>query len=262
MKFVFHGQLPPYLMAKDLILTVIGEIGVDGATYRAMEFAGEGMLSLNIEERMTLTNMAIEAGGKNGVIAADKVTLDYVQRPHQQALRGRHQRPRREVLRREDLRGEGPGAGGRQAALAGQQGHRPRTAGRASSTAPTSARAPAARSPTCLRGRDDPQGPQGQGSRRSSCPPRPRSTPRLQTAQDRRQDASSRSSCDAGCTIGPAGCAACLGGPADTFGRLNEAGVKCISTTNRNFPGRMGHKEAEVYLASPLTVAASAVTGA
>ncbi|MDX1682546.1 MAG: aconitase family protein, partial [Phycisphaeraceae bacterium] len=65
---------------------------------------------------------------------------------------------------------------------------------------------------------------------------------------------------DAGCQMGPSSCAACLGGPQDTFGRLNEPQV-CISTTNRNFPGRMGHKKAGVYLASPLTVAASALTG-
>src|SRR4029077_19160831 len=78
MRFVFHGKMPPYLMAKDLILAVIGEIGVDGATYRAMEFDGDGIFALNIEERMTLCNMAIEAGGKNGIIAPDQVTLDYV----------------------------------------------------------------------------------------------------------------------------------------------------------------------------------------
>ncbi|HKB42437.1 MAG TPA: aconitase/3-isopropylmalate dehydratase large subunit family protein, partial [Gemmataceae bacterium] len=78
MRFVFHGQLPPYLMAKDLILAVIGDIGCDGATYRAMEFDGDGVYALNIEERMTLCNMVIEAGGKNGVIAPDQVTLDYV----------------------------------------------------------------------------------------------------------------------------------------------------------------------------------------
>ena len=65
---------------------------------------------------------------------------------------------------------------------------------------------------------------------------------------------------DAGCLLGPASCAACLGGPVDTFGRLNEP-INCISTTNRNFPGRMGHKEAGVYLASPLTAAASALRG-
>src|SRR5215475_14030567 len=78
MRFVFHGNLPPYLMAKDLILAVIGDIGVDGATYRAMEFDGDGVYALNIEERMTLCNMAIEAGGKNGIIAPDQITRDYV----------------------------------------------------------------------------------------------------------------------------------------------------------------------------------------
>src|SRR5262249_41527369 len=78
MHFVFHGELPSYLMAKDLILAAIGDIGCDGATYRAMEFDGDGVYGLNIEERMTLCNMVIEAGGKNGVIAPDKVTLDYV----------------------------------------------------------------------------------------------------------------------------------------------------------------------------------------
>src|SRR5215831_2835992 len=78
MRFVFHGQLPPYLMAKDLILAVIGDIGCDGATYQAMEFDGDGVYALNIEERMTLCNMVIEAGGKNGIIAPDKVTFDYV----------------------------------------------------------------------------------------------------------------------------------------------------------------------------------------
>jgi 3-isopropylmalate/(R)-2-methylmalate dehydratase large subunit len=65
---------------------------------------------------------------------------------------------------------------------------------------------------------------------------------------------------EAGCLLGPSGCGACLGGPADTFGRLNMP-MLCISTTNRNFPGRMGDKRAGVYLASPLTVAASALTG-
>jgi 3-isopropylmalate/(R)-2-methylmalate dehydratase large subunit len=64
----------------------------------------------------------------------------------------------------------------------------------------------------------------------------------------------------AGAKLGQPSCAACLGGPSDTFGRLNGP-ISCISTTNRNFPGRMGHKEARVYLASPLTVAASALTG-
>src|SRR5262245_17125650 len=78
MRFIFEGELPAWLMAKDLILAAIGDIGCDGGTYKAMEFAGDGVYSLNIEERMTLCNMVIEAGGKNGVIAPDQITLDYV----------------------------------------------------------------------------------------------------------------------------------------------------------------------------------------
>ena len=78
-KFVFHGQIPPYLTAKDLILAVIGEISVSGGTYKTLYFAGDGVNSLTLEDRMTLTNMAIEAGGKNGVCDVDEKTLAYVQ---------------------------------------------------------------------------------------------------------------------------------------------------------------------------------------
>ena len=65
---------------------------------------------------------------------------------------------------------------------------------------------------------------------------------------------------NAGCRLGESSCAACLGGPVDTFGRLNEP-LTCVSTTNRNFPGRMGHKDGQVYLASPMAAAATALTG-
>src|SRR3989454_12804862 len=77
MRCEWEGPLPPYLMAKDLILHIIGDIGVDGATYRAMEFAGGGVMSLSIEERMTLCNMVIEAGGKDGMIPGGAVTQDF-----------------------------------------------------------------------------------------------------------------------------------------------------------------------------------------
>ena len=70
--------MPPYLLAKDLILQIIGEISVSGATYKAMEFAGEALASMNMDERMTICNMAVEAGGKNGIIAPDQTTFDYV----------------------------------------------------------------------------------------------------------------------------------------------------------------------------------------
>src|SRR2546430_6759180 len=85
MRFVFEGEIPEFILAKDLILQIIGDIGVDGATYRAMEFAGEAVLRLSMEERMTLANMVIEAGGKNGIIACDETTRAY--------LRGRTTKP-------------------------------------------------------------------------------------------------------------------------------------------------------------------------
>uniref|UniRef100_M8BJQ8 3-isopropylmalate dehydratase n=1 Tax=Aegilops tauschii TaxID=37682 RepID=M8BJQ8_AEGTA len=78
-RFVLDGEMPPYLLAKDLILQIIGEISVSGATYRSMEFVGSTIESLTMEERMTLCNMVIEAGGKNGVVPADETTFKYLE---------------------------------------------------------------------------------------------------------------------------------------------------------------------------------------
>ena len=78
MRFFLEGQLPVGVMAKDVILHVIGDIGFDGATYRAMQWEGPGVSSLTIDDRMTIANMAIEAGGKNGIFPCDQQTLDYV----------------------------------------------------------------------------------------------------------------------------------------------------------------------------------------
>src|SRR6187402_1930683 len=78
MRFYLEGELPPGLMAKDVILHVIGDIGFDGATYRAMQWEGPGALNLNMDDRMTITNMAIEAGGKNGIFPFDAKTDAYV----------------------------------------------------------------------------------------------------------------------------------------------------------------------------------------
>src|SRR5699024_8780406 len=81
MRFEFEGtSMPPYLMAKDIILQIIGDIGVDGATYRTMEFGGTGISAMSMEDRMTLTNMVIEAGGKNGVVEPDARTEAYVRK--------------------------------------------------------------------------------------------------------------------------------------------------------------------------------------
>lgn len=265
MKFTFHGRIPPYLTAKDLILAVIGRIGVDGATYRAMYFAGEGIASLTLEDRMTLTNMAIEAGGKNGVCDVDEKTLRYVRKrsniSHWHVYRDDedaeyieqhewdlatmeplvakpHSPDNKDTARNcRDVRVDraylGSCTGGKITdmifaanILAGKQVKVP------TFVVPGSTEVHADMLRLNLRGETRADG----------------EVSVYEALQN------------AGCRMGPSGCAACLGGPADTFGRLNEPLV-CISTTNRNFPGRMGDRNAGVYLASPLTVAASALTG-
>lgn len=265
MKFKFHGEIPPYLTAKDLILAVIGQIGVDGATYRAMYFTGDGIQSLTLEDRMTLTNMAIEAGGKNGVCDVDEKTLQYVRhrsriknwnvveedadaryhcehewnlstleplvaKPHSPDNKDTAYNCRDVKLDRAYV---GSCTGGKITDMIFAanllKGH---TVKIPTFVVPGSTEVHADMKRLNLRGAER------QGNEKSI----------------------EEVLVDAGCMVGPSGCAACLGGPADTFGRLNNAEV-CISTTNRNFPGRMGSTKSAVYLASPLTVAASALTG-
>jgi 3-isopropylmalate/(R)-2-methylmalate dehydratase large subunit len=259
MRFVFHGQLPSYLMAKDLILAVIGDIGCDGATYKAMEFDGDGVYALNIEERMTLCNMVIEAGGKNGVIAPDKVTLDYVnarnagQKAYTPVFGDQGARYSFEktydVTKLEPVVAK-PHSPDNRAFVSQLKGTKLDRAYIGSCTGGklTDFRAAA----KILKGkvvRID----------TFIVPATSEIMAGLKKEQINGQTLE-EIFLSAGAKLGQPSCAACLGGPSDTFGRLNGP-LSCISTTNRNFPGRMGHKEARVYLASPLTVAASALTG-
>ena len=259
MRFVFHGQLPPYLMAKDLILAVIGEIGCDGATYRAMEFDGDGVYALNIEERMTLCNMVIEAGGKNGVIAPDKVTLDYVNKRNagnkpfttltsDQGAKFCFEKVY-DVTKLEPVVAK-PHSPDNRAMVSEVKGTKLDRAyiGSCTGGKMTDFRAAA----RILKGK----------SVKIDTFIVPATSEIAQGLKKETLNGETLESVflSAGAKLGQPSCAACLGGPSDTFGRLNQA-LSCISTTNRNFPGRMGHKEARVYLASPLTVAASALTG-
>jgi 3-isopropylmalate/(R)-2-methylmalate dehydratase large subunit len=259
MRFVFHGNLPPYLMAKDLILAVIGDIGVDGATYRAMEFDGDGIFALGIEERMTMCNMAIEAGGKNGIIAPDKVTFDYVNKRNAggKAYQAVYTDPGAQfiyekvydVTKLEPVVAK-PHSPDNRAFVSEVKGTKLDRAYIGSCTGGklTDFRAAA----ELLRGR----------SVKIDTFVVPATTEVAAGLDSETIGGKSLREIflNAGAKIGDASCAACLGGPSDTFGRLN-APISCISTTNRNFPGRMGHKEAKVFLASPLTVAASALSG-
>lgn len=262
MRFEFEGELPPYLMAKDLILQVIGDIGVDGATYRAMEFAGPAVYDLNIEERMTLCNMVIEAGGKNGVIAPDQVTLDYVNariakagtRSDYDVVRDDPD-ARFDSVRRYDVSKLEPTIA---------KPHSPDNKGTAFELKGT--KLDRAYIGSCTGGKITDfiaaaKILNGQEVKIDTFIV-PATTEVAAGLWTNKIDGKSLWQIfqDSGAKIGQASCAACLGGPSDTFGRINSA-LSCISTTNRNFPGRMGSKEGQVYLASPLTVAASALTG-
>jgi 3-isopropylmalate/(R)-2-methylmalate dehydratase large subunit len=259
MRFVFHGDLPPYLMAKDLILAVIGDIGCDGATYRAMEFDGDGVYALNIEERMTLCNMVIEAGGKNGVIAPDKVTFDYVNQRNagKKAYQAVSTDPGArfifekvyDVAKLEPVIAK-PHSPDNRAFVSELKGTKLDRAYIGSCTGGklTDFRAAA----ELMNGK----------AVKIDTFVVPATTEVARGLDTEMIGGKSLRDIflQAGAKIGDASCAACLGGPSDTFGRLNTP-MSCISTTNRNFPGRMGHKEAKVFLASPLTVAASALAG-
>ena len=257
MRFGFEGELPPYLMAKDLILTVIGDIGCDGATYRAMEFSGPGVMRLNIEERMTLCNMVIEAGGKNGIIPVDDVTRQFVKDRTDKGFVEEENDPdaQFEFEKVYDVSEIEPTVAKPHSPDNKELVHRLKDVkvdrayiGSCTGGKTTDFEAAA----RILAG----------GEVKTSTFIVPATTDVHMELKRRKVNGRTLEQVflDAGCQLGPASCSACLGGPADTFGRLNEP-LRCVSTTNRNFPGRMGHKEAEVFLASPLTVAASARTG-
>ena len=259
MRFIFEGTLPSHLMAKDMILKVIGDILVDGASYRTMDFSGEGVYSLNMEERMTLCNMVIEAGGKNGVIAPDSVTLDFVQQRTQKPF---------EVVEN-DASAEYHSVRVYQCSEIEPmvaKPHSPDNKDLARSL--KGVRLNQAYIGSCTGGKiEDFRAAASILKGREVRIPTVAVPATMEVEKQMKQEYLNGSSVweilkNAGVRMreGEPSCAACLGGPMDTFGRLNREEV-CISTTNRNFPGRMGSKKAQVYLASPLTVAASALNG-
>lgn len=262
MHFRLEGRLQPGVMAKDVILHIIGEIGFDGATYRAMQFDGEGANGLSMDDRMTIANMAIEAGGKNGIFEFDAKTEEIVN--HRIKLNGT--RSSYEPVERDadetffyesviDLSKLEPTV-----ACHPEPGNR-------LLAKEMDMQLDRAYIGSCTGGKtsdflDFAQIVKGRSVKIDTfgVPATPEIVRDLQTTYwgektvwDVLKDAGVQMTENAGCS-------ACLGGPVDTFGRMNSP-MKCISATNRNFPGRMGHKESQVFLASPATVAASALTG-
>ncbi|TYJ17641.1 hypothetical protein E1A91_A09G066200v1 [Gossypium mustelinum] len=263
LRFVMDGEMPDYLLAKDLILQIIGEISVAGATYKSMEFVGTMIESLNMEERMTLCNMVIEAGGKNGVVAADSTTFKYLEDKtslpyepvYSDALASFHSEFRFDISKLEPLVAKPHSPDNRALAreckdikidrvyigsCTGGKTQDFLAAAKLFLASGKKVKVPTFLVPATQKVWVDIYTLIVPGSGGKTC---------------------SQIFEEAGCdTPASPSCAACMGGPKDTYARMNEAQV-CVSTTNRNFPGRMGHKEGQIYLASPYTATASALTG-
>jgi 3-isopropylmalate/(R)-2-methylmalate dehydratase large subunit len=263
MRFYLEGELPPGLMAKDVILHVIGDIGFDGATYRAMQWEGPGVNGMSMDDRMTIANMAIEAGGKNGIFPYDEKTGEYVRERLQENGTKSEFEPV-EVDREQrfsydktfDL-----------SKLEPTVACHPDPGQRKTARELKDVTLDRAYIGSCTGGKTSDflafaQVIKGHTVKIDTFGV-PATTKVVRELKEILWDGLSVWSIleNAGVRLTEnASCAACLGGPVDTFGRMNTP-MKCISATNRNFPGRMGHKESQVFLASPYTVAASALTG-
>lgn len=258
MRFRLESKLSRGVMAKDVILHCIGDIGFDGATYRAMQFDGPGANAMNMDDRMTIANMAIEAGGKNGIFEPDETTFAYVdERTKKNGTKTSYDplfcdqdqnfayNKSFDLSKLEPTVACHPDPGQRK--LAKELGNIALdrayigscTGGKLSDFLAFA---------EIIKGRKVKIDTFG-------VPATPDVVRELQAMKvwELLEAAGVQMTENASC-------AACLGGPTDTFGRMNKP-MKCISATNRNFPGRMGHLESQIFLASPYTVAASALTG-
>jgi 3-isopropylmalate/(R)-2-methylmalate dehydratase large subunit len=263
MRFHLEGKIPSGVMAKDVILWVIGDIGFDGATYRAMQWEGPGASALDIDDRMTITNMAIEAGAKNGIFPADEKTFAYVdERIGLNGTRSDYQpvevdKDQKFIFDKVyDL-----------STLEPTVAMHPNPGNRALAKELEKVSLDRAYIGSCTGGKTSDfvafaEVVRGKKVRIETYGVPATSDVVAELKNTKWEDQSVwEVLVDAGVRMTEnASCAACLGGPSDTFGRLN-APLTCISATNRNFPGRMGSKDSKVYLASPYTVAASALTG-
>ncbi|PYX84635.1 MAG: 3-isopropylmalate dehydratase large subunit [Acidobacteria bacterium] len=251
LKFVYHGRLQEWVEAKDLILTVIGQIGVDGARSKAMEHTGDAIQHIDMEGRLTMTNMAIEAGAKNGIIGFDQVTADYLKDRAKRTYSPVESDPDAEYekvfefdVSAVELSVAKPMSPDNWAPLSEVVGTKIDQVFIGSCT--NSRIGDLRRAAAILKGRHV------HPSTRLIVTPSS-----TETARMAEREGLIRIFMDAGATWTASTCGACLGGH---MGVLGEGEV-CLSTTNRNFPGRMGHPKALVYLANPVVAAASAVTG-
>jgi 3-isopropylmalate/(R)-2-methylmalate dehydratase large subunit len=250
-KLVYHGQLPKWVGGKDLILHTIGLIGVDGARYQAMEFSGEAVDDLSMDGRFTMSNMAIEAGGKAGLFAFDEKTRAYVEprarRPYT-AYESDADSHYAQVIEM-DVSDLEP-----QVAFP----HLPSNARPLSQVGGVPIDQAVIGS--CTNGRLEDLQVAAQVLRGREVHPYVRCIviPGTQAVYlEALRQGLVEAFVEAGAVVSTPTCGPCLGGHMGVL----AAGERCVSTTNRNFVGRMGHPDSEVYLASPVVAAASALLG-
>lgn len=249
--FNVEGELAPGVTGKDIILHIIGMIGVDGALYQAMEFRGSAIRSLPMDERLSISNMAIEAGGKAGLIEVDEVTRAYmdgrVERPYTEY----HSDPDAQYAQVYDIKAE-------DIVPTVAFPHLP------SNTRPVSEARDVvidqAIIGSCTNGRMDDMRQAAEIFKGRKVHPNVRCIIIPATQQVYRQcmhEGLTDIFLDANCAVSTPTCGPCLGG----YMGILAAGERAIATTNRNFVGRMGDPTSEVYLSSPAVAAASAVLG-
>lgn len=250
-RFELKGKLPANCSGKDVILYIIGKIGVDGALYKSMEFTGEGVATLSMDDRLCICNMAIEAGAKNGIFPVDDVTLGYME--------GRCER--KPVVFEADADAEYEQT--IEIDLAKMEPivscpHLPENTRPAEELSDIKVDQVVIGS--CTNGRMEDMeiayrylkgNKVADGVRCIIIPAT------MQIMKECVERGYVTAFIDAGAVVSTPTCGPCLGG----YMGILAAGERCIATTNRNFVGRMGHVDSEVYLASPATAAASALTG-
>ena len=250
-RFNLIGKLNPNCSGKDVILTIIGMIGVDGALYKSMEFTGEGAHSLSMDDRLCICNMAIEAGAKNGIFPVDDVTMSYME--------GRCERAPVIYTADEDAHYD------QEFIIDLSQivptvacPHLPENTHPASELGHIKIDQVVIGS--CTNGRMEDMEAACNILKGQTVAPGVRCIIIPATMSIYRECIERgyiTAFIDAGAVVSTPTCGPCLGG----YMGILAAGERCVATTNRNFVGRMGHVDSEVYLASPATAAASAITG-
>ncbi len=250
-KFVLKGKLQPYVSGKDVILHIIGKIGVDGALYRSMEFTGEGLASLSMSDRLCIANMAIEAGAKNGIFEVDQITLDYIKEHSSRepkVFKADEDAVYEQVIEI-DLSSLTPTV---------SFPHLPENTKTFDEIGEV--KIDQAVIGSCTNGRleDLIAAAEILKGRKVVKNVRAIVIPATQKIYlEAMEKGLLKTFIESGAVVSTPTCGPCLGGHMGILAK----GERAVATTNRNFVGRMGHPESEVYLASPAVAAASAVTG-